>query len=110
MVVSVRGEEYGYAMELNMVEMIGILAGCCTTASFVPQVLHSWRTKSVKDISLRMYLLLSSGILLWLVYGFNIGSLSVVLANSVTFVLVVSILIMKVRYSKLSSRNTDRTP
>lgn len=91
-------------MELNMIEVIGILAGCCTTASFVPQVLHSWRTKSVEDISLRMYLLLSFGIVLWLVYGFNVGSLSVVLANSVTLVLALAILIMKIRYSKLSSK------
>ena len=91
-------------MELNMIELIGILAGFCTTSSFVPQVLHSWRTKSVEDISLRMYLLLSFGIVLWLVYGFNIGSLSVVLANSVTLVLALAILIMKIRYSKLSSK------
>ena len=91
-------------------EIIGILAGCCTTASFVPQVLHSWRTKSVEDISLRMYLLLCLGIILWIVYGVNIGSLSIVLANGVTFVLAISILIMKVRFGKPSLKNIDRTP
>jgi len=97
-------------MEIDMMELVGILAGCCTTASFVPQVLHSWRTKSVEDISLRMYLLLCFGIILWLVYGFNIGSFSLILANGVTFVLTVAILIMKIRYGRLSRKSIDRNP
>ncbi|QJB58320.1 SemiSWEET transporter [Pseudodesulfovibrio sp. zrk46] len=79
-------------------EIIGIIAGCCTTASFVPQVLHTWRTKSVEDISLRMYLLLCTGVTLWLVYGLLVDSLSVVLANSVTLVLAASVLVMKLRF------------
>lgn len=97
-------------MEINMMEIIGILAGFCTTASFVPQVLHTWRTKSVEDISLRMYMLLSFGIVLWLVYGFNIGSLSIILANGITLILAISILVMKIRFGKTSSKNLDRTP
>ncbi len=83
-------------------EIIGIIAGFCTTASFVPQVLHTWRTKSVEDISLRMYLLFCSGVALWLVYGLLIGSLSVVLANAVTLVLAASVLVMKLRFNKSS--------
>lgn len=97
-------------MEIDMMEMIGIFAGCCTTASFVPQVIHTWRTKSVEDISLRMYLLLCLGIILWLVYGFNKGSFSLILANGVTFLLTVSILVMKIRYGRISSKSMDRNP
>lgn len=83
-------------------EIIGIIAGCCTTASFVPQVIRTWRTKSVGDISLRMYLLLCLGIVLWLVYGYQIGSFSVLAANSITLVLTVSVLVMKLRYGSSS--------
>ncbi|WP_247648395.1 SemiSWEET transporter [Pseudodesulfovibrio sp. zrk46] len=85
-------------MTRETMEIIGIIAGCCTTASFVPQVLHTWRTKSVEDISLRMYLLLCTGVTLWLVYGLLVDSLSVVLANSVTLVLAASVLVMKLRF------------
>ena len=57
-----------------------------------------------------MYLLLSFGIILWLVYGFKIGSLSITLANGVTLILALSILTMKIRYGKASRKNIDRTP
>lgn len=81
-------------------EMIGIMAGFCTTASFVPQVIHTWRTRSVNDISLRMYMLLCTGVALWLAYGLLVSSLSVVLANAVTLVLALSVLVMKIYYGR----------
>ncbi|MBN2140701.1 MAG: SemiSWEET transporter [Desulfovibrionaceae bacterium] len=79
-------------------ETFGIVAGTLTTVSFFPQVVKTWRSKEVKDISLAMYLILTSGILLWIVYGLLIDSISVILANIVTFVLTVAILVMKIRY------------
>lgn len=81
-------------------EIIGIVAGFCTTASFVPQVVHTWRTRSVADISLRMYLLLCLGVSLWLVYGALVGSLAVLLANAVTLVLAASVLGMKLAFGR----------
>ncbi|MCJ2165909.1 MULTISPECIES: SemiSWEET transporter [unclassified Pseudodesulfovibrio] len=98
-------------MQLDMMEIVGLLAGGCTTASFVPQVLHTWRTKSVDDISLRMYLLLTVGIVMWLFYGIHIDSLSVIIANSVTLILAVAILSMKLAFGrKPSAKNLDRRP
>lgn len=98
-------------MEFNLIEIVGIIAGCCTTAAFLPQVIHTWRTRSVADLSLRMYCLLTFGVMLWLVYGTAIGSLSVVLANSVTLVLACAILVMKVVYGRNPSKGDfDRRP
>ena len=96
-------------MTRELMEIIGILAGICTTASFVPQVLHTWRTKSVEDISLRMYLLLCLGVVLWLVYGLLVESLAVVLANGVTLLLAAAVLVMKIRYGGPSSRPDDNS-
>lgn len=87
-------------MTRETMEVIGIMAGFCTTASFVPQVIRTWRTRSVDDISLRMYLLLCLGVALWLAYGLLVNSLSVVLANAVTLVLALSVLVMKLRYGR----------
>lgn len=89
-------------------EIVGIVAALCTTASFVPQVLHTWRTKSVRDISLRMYLLFTLGLALWLWYGIHLESLSIILANCVTLVLSCAILVMKLVYGKKTP--TDHTP
>ena len=85
-------------MTRETMEIIGIIAGCCTTASFVPQVVRTWRTRSVDDISLKMYALLCVGVILWLVYGVLVNSLSVILANAVTLMLAAAVLLMKIRF------------
>jgi MtN3 and saliva related transmembrane protein len=74
-------------------EIIGLIAAVCTTFAFVPQVMKVWKTKQIKDLSLRMYSIMFLGILLWLVYGILIDSLSIILANVVTATLVGTILV-----------------
>ena len=78
-------------------EYIGFLAGALTTASFVPQVWRAWRTKSVADFSLPMLLMFNAGILLWLVYGLSTGALPVTIANAITLVLTIVLLVLKLR-------------
>jgi MtN3 and saliva related transmembrane protein len=91
-----------------MVEMVGLTAGCMTTCSFIPQVVRTYRSRSVKDISLRMYLLMSAGVLLWVVYGAMIGSVSVMTANVVSFILTAAIVIMKIVFGR-TERKKDTT-
>lgn len=92
-------------MEHWMVEAIGLTAGCMTTLSFVPQVVKTYRTRSVVDISLRMYLLLSAGIAIWIHYGLLIGSVAIVVANGVSLCLTASILAMKITYRSALKRD-----
>jgi len=80
--------------------IIGVIAGACTTLSFIPQVVKIVRTRHARDISLYMYLILTAGVLLWLIYGILIGEFPVILANSVTLVLCLAVLVMKMRFSK----------
>ena len=74
-------------------EIIGLIAAVCTTFAFVPQVMKVWKTKQTKDLSLRMYSIMFLGIVLWLVYGILIDSLSIILANVVTATLIGTILV-----------------
>ena len=74
-------------------EIIGLIAAVCTTFAFIPQVIKVWKTKQTMDLSLRMYSIMFIGILLWLVYGVRIESLSIILANVVTAILVGTILV-----------------
>ena len=78
-------------------EIIGLIAAVCTTFAFIPQVMKVWKTKQTKDLSLRMYSIMFIGILLWLVYGIRIDSLSIILANVVTATLVAAILVFIIR-------------
>ena len=79
-------------------ETVGYLAAIFTTAAFVPQVWHTFRTRDVAGISLGMYTVFAVGVALWLVYGLLRNSWPIVLANSVTLALALAILAMKIRY------------
>ncbi|MFH1234006.1 MAG: SemiSWEET transporter [Candidatus Diapherotrites archaeon] len=79
-------------------EMLGFVAGFLTTVSFLPQAIKAWKTKSTKDISLPMYLLFILGVSLWVIYGFLINSLALLLANIVTLIIALFILYMKIRH------------
>jgi len=82
------------------IEIIGFLAATLTTASFVPQVYRVWKTKQVEDISFMMYLSMFFGVSLWFYYGYEIKSISMMIANIVSAVLVLIILYFKTVYSK----------
>lgn len=84
---------------MNWVEFVGALAGTLTTIAFIPQVVKTWRSGSAQDISLFMFLLFSTGVALWLVYGIAIGSVPVIAANAITLMLALSILVLKIRYT-----------
>lgn len=80
------------------IEAVGLVAGAMTTLSFLPQVLKAWKTRETKDLSLVMYIVLCTGVFMWLVYGLLIDSPSIVIANAVTFILVLAVLAMKLRF------------
>ena len=83
---------------MALVDWIGAAAGLLTTIAFIPQVVKTWRTRSAEDISLFMFILFSTGVLCWLIYGVALKSWPMIVANSVTLVLALSILYLKLRY------------
>lgn len=82
---------------MDLANWVGTLAGILTTIAFIPQVLKTWKTKSAQDISLLMFLLFSSGVLLWLIYGVLLKAIPIIIANGITLSLSASILVLKVR-------------
>jgi MtN3 and saliva related transmembrane protein len=89
---------YLFCYHMDYIALIGLLAGTCTTVSFLPQVIKTFRLKETRDISLSMYLILAAGIFLWIIYGLLIKDLPVILANSISFALASSILILKIKH------------
>jgi MtN3 and saliva related transmembrane protein len=77
---------------------VGTIAATLTTTAFAPQAAKAWRSRSTADVSLAMFLMLTSGITLWLVYGLLIGNGPLIAANAVTLVLALAILAAKIRY------------
>lgn len=78
--------------------LIGLGAAFCTTVAFLPQVIRAWQTRSTKDLSLSMFLVFTTGIFLWLVYGLMLRDVPLVAANGTTFVLSGTILYFKLRH------------
>ena len=78
-------------------EVIGLTAAFLTTSAFIPQVYKIYKEKKADGISLTMYIILFIGVILWFVYGLLIGSLSIIIANGVTALLQLSIIIFKLK-------------
>jgi MtN3 and saliva related transmembrane protein len=75
---------------------IGYIAAFLTTISFLPQVIHTLKTRRTDDISLTMYLVLGVGMLFWIAYGFTIMNLPIIFANAIALTMVILIICVKV--------------
>ena len=89
------------AMDVSTI--IGSIAAISTTISFIPQAVKVIVTRDTRSISLWMYLLFSTGVALWLIYGIMKKDPPIILANGVTlcFAVVIS-------GFKLSEKRRDR--
>ena len=83
---------------MSALTLLGLAAACSTTLAFVPQVVKAWKSRSIADISLGMFLILCLGIVLWLIYGGLRGDVPLIVANVVTLVLAGLILLLKLRH------------
>lgn len=83
---------------MNFIDLIGFLAAILTTIAFLPQVIKAWRSQSTKDVSLETIVLFSTGVFLWVVYGFYINAVPIVVANVVTLMLNLILLFLKLKY------------
>ncbi len=86
------------------VTYLGLLAGAATSAATIPQVVKSYRSRNVRDISIWQPVLLDIGIGLWLAYGLLIGDIPLVLANTFSIVCNSMLIYMKIAYC-----NDDKT-
>ena len=78
-------------------EIVGLSAAFLTTSAFIPQVYKIYKEKNADGISLTMYIIMFTGVILWFIYGILIGSLSIIIANGVTALLQLSIIIFKLK-------------
>ena len=86
--------------DLTFTDLIGAIAGIFSTLSFLPQAIKVWRTGSTKDLSLGMYVLYTSALILWELYAWLIQSWPLLVTEAFTLVLSLYILGMKVLEKK----------
>ncbi|MBC3884361.1 SemiSWEET transporter [Undibacterium sp. FT31W] len=83
---------------MQTTDLIGYIAACLTTGAFIPQAWMTWRRKRAEGVSLGMYVLMVTGIFMWLTYGILLQAWPVIIANIITMLLALFILGMKLIY------------
>ena len=81
-------------------EFFGYFAATLTTVAFLPQLIKTLKTKKADDVSLVTLIMFITGLVSWIIYGYEISSFPILLANIVTFILNLFILISKIYYAK----------
>ena len=82
------------------VEIFGYVAAILTTAAFLPQLIKTLKTKKAEDVSLVTLIMFIVGVLCWIIYGYKISSIPILMANLITLLLNLLILISKIYFSK----------
>lgn len=85
---------------MRIEDIIGYLGGIFIMISFIPQVIKSYKTKSVKDLSLAMLVATLIGTIFWLIYGFLVNGTPIIITNTVFTVFVIFQLYLKIKYQK----------
>ena len=86
------------------IEIFGYVAAILTTAAFLPQLIKTLKTKKADDVSLITLIMFIIGVLCWIIYGYKISSIPILLANLITLLLNLLILISKIYFSKSNSQ------
>ena len=85
---------------MNWTQIIGIAAGICTATSLLPQVLKTLKEKKADDISLKMLLVLGTGIILWIIYGIKRDDMPIMVTNSFSLLVNITMVILRIKYKK----------
>lgn len=83
---------------LGWTEILGLVAGICTTAAVIPQIRKAWKTKKVEDVSPGMFIVLLVGLSLWVVYGIIQNDFPIIATNGVALALNSLMLYLMIRY------------
>ena len=82
------------------IEFFGYFAAILTTLAFLPQLIKTLKTQKADDVSLITLIMFLTGVLSWVVYGYKISSVPILIANIITFILNFLILIFKIIFAK----------
>lgn len=83
---------------MNISTLIGLIACFLTTGAFLPQIIKTIKIKDTKSISISMYLIYSLGIIIWLLYGFMVNDMIIIIGNIFSLIFGLIMLVMKIKY------------
>lgn len=87
---------------MEFIDILGIVAGICTSSSIIPQIVTTLKQKKVGEVSVFMFIVLMTGNALWIYYGIEKSDIAIISTNIFAVSLNLVMLILKYRY-----RNND---
>jgi MtN3 and saliva related transmembrane protein len=92
-------------MEIDgtLLTILGTLAGILILSGWVEQIIKGYKTKSLKDVSKYLMILISAGAGLWLIYGLVVEDVLIIGTNLAAIALMMTVLIMKKRYDVIKT-------
>ena len=85
---------------MGWTQMVGLAAGICTAASMLPQVIKTLKEKKAENVSMLMLIVLMTGLILWIIYGIKRNDLPVMVTNSFSLLVNITMIILRIRYKK----------
>ncbi len=96
-------------MQEIFIEGIGIVAGSLGVIAWIPQIREVWIEGLHEGISLPTFFLVSTALVLWLIYGILVGSISIIVANIAALVCIISLIVGVVRLRNSESNDGANT-
>jgi MtN3 and saliva related transmembrane protein len=79
--------------------VLGLIAGALTTSGYIPQIVKGYRTKKMNDVSILMISILCVGMFLWIVYGYMVNDLALLISNIIGTTFLAILVTMKFHYT-----------
>ena len=92
---------------MDYVKILGLTAGTISSIAFLPQVIHVWKTRSAKDLSLNMLGLLILSVSMWLAYGILVGDVAIIYTNSMVLAMCLILLFFKFKFKQMKNEHTN---
>jgi MtN3 and saliva related transmembrane protein len=92
---------------MDYIKILGLTAGTISSIAFLPQVIHVWKTRSAKDLSLNMLGLLTVSVSMWLAYGILVKDVAIIYTNSMVLAMCLILLFFKFKFKQMKNEPTN---
>jgi MtN3 and saliva related transmembrane protein len=83
---------------MDLIDIIGIVAGIFTSSSIVPQIIKTLKKKKAREVSVFMFIVMMTGNALWVYYGFDKSDIAIISTNFLALGLNIIMVVLKYRF------------
>ena len=85
---------------MNIYESMGLLGALLSSITFLPQVVRTWKIRSAEDLSMGMLVIVFCSTIVWLIYGFALWLIPVIIANTAIMLLSTILIYFKITFKR----------